>query len=114
MGGAEFLQTVAKFIDNLVGGADDHSEEATLEETLAREGQTVLLVQQLFAEVHVVCNIAELFKVNAHHHVHGSAASNRSYTANGGQFRKGSLRGGSQFHFHVFEVTVGHLFEYLR
>ena len=38
MGGAEFLQALTKLIDNLVSGADNHSEEAALEEALAGEG----------------------------------------------------------------------------
>ena len=109
MGGAELLQAIAKLIDSGLCGAEDHAEEALLEEALRGERQAVLLLEQLLAEVDIVFDALKLVKVDAHHHIHGCAASNRSYTSDGGEAGEGGLRRGRQLLLHGFEVTVGHL-----
>jgi len=83
MGRAELLKALSELIYSVSGGADDHAEEALFEETGAREGETVLLIQQLLAEVHVVSNSIKFFEVNSHHHVHRGARLNRRYTSYG-------------------------------
>ena len=108
MSRAELLQALAKLIDSGLSGAEDHAEEALLEEALRREGQAVLLRQKLLAEVDIVFDAVELVEVNANHHVHGSAASDRSYTSDGAEGCEGGLRRGRQLLLHRFEVTVGH------
>ena len=109
MSRAELLQALAKLIDSGLSGAEDHAEEALLEEALRGERQAVLLLEQLLAEVDIVFDAFKLLKVNAHHHIHGCAASNRSYTSDGGEASEGGLAGGGQLLLHGFEVTVGHL-----
>jgi len=91
---AKFLQAIPKRIDSGLGRADNHAEETLLEEALRRERQAVLFLKKLFAEVDIVGDSLEFIEVNANHHVHGSAASNWSYTSDGGQAGEGSLRRG--------------------
>lgn len=81
---AELLQAIPKRNDSLTRGANDHAEEAILEEALRWESQAVLFVQKFLAEFDVIGNSLELVEVDAHHHVHGSAASDGSYTSDGG------------------------------
>lgn len=81
---AELLQAITKLIDSSLCGAEDHAEEAFLKEALRWEGQAVLLLQQLLAEVDIVFDAFELLKVNTHHHIHGCTASDRSYTSDSG------------------------------
>ena len=78
---AEFLETVSELNDSVLGRADDHAEEAIFKEALGREGEAVLLIQKLGAEVHVVADALELLEVDTHHHVHGGAAPDGSYTS---------------------------------
>jgi len=60
-----------------------------LEKARARKTEGILLSQQLVAEISVVSNILKVVDVDAHHHVHRSAASNRDKTRN---FRKPFVR----------------------
>ena len=85
MSRAELLQALSKLIDSGLRGAEDHAEEALLEEALRREGKTVLLRQEVLAKVDIVFDAFELAELNANHHVHGSAASDRSYTSDGAE-----------------------------
>ena len=85
VGGAKLLEAVAKRIDSLRFGADDHAEEILLEEARRGEGEAVLLCQKLSTELDIVLDILELFYVDAHHHVHGCAASDGSHTSDGAE-----------------------------
>ena len=76
----ERLKTVSKSVDSLRLRADDHSEEALLEEALAREGQTVLLLEKLLAEVHIIFNLWEHVQFYLDHHVHGCTTTDWSHT----------------------------------
>jgi len=80
--GAESLKSVSKFVDNFRLGTYNHSEETLLEKALTRESQTVLVGKQLLAEVNVVLNTVEHFKLDANHHVHSRTRFNRSHTLN--------------------------------
>ena len=111
MSRAELLQALSKLIDSGLRGAEDHAEEALLEEALRRERQAVLLRQELLAKVDIVFDAFELVEVNANHHVHGSAASDRSYTSDGAEAGECGLRRGRQLLLHRFKVTVGHFGE---
>lgn len=81
MSRAELLQAITELIDSFLFGANDHAEEALREEAGRWERQTVLLIQKLFAEVNIVLDAIELLEVNAHHHIHGCTAFDRSYTS---------------------------------
>ena len=111
VGGAKLLEAVAKRIDCLWCGADDHAEEILLEEARGGEGKAVLLGQKLSTELDIVLDILELFNVDAHHHVHGCAASDRSHTSDGAESAERGLRAGCQLLLHVLEVRIGDLFE---
>ena len=111
MSRAELLQALSKLIDSGLRGAEDHAEEALLKEALRREGQAVLLRQELLAKVDIIFDAFKLVKFNAHHHVHGGAASDRSYTSDGAEAGKRGLRRGRQLLLHRFKVTVGHFGE---
>ena len=110
----EFLEAIAKLVESLLRRANNHAEETLLKEALGGESETVLLVQEHLAELHIVLDALKLFKVDAHHHVHGSAASNRGYTSDLGESQKGGLTGGSQLLLHGLEVALRHLFQDAR
>ena len=109
MGRAELLQAISKAIDSGLSGAENHAEEALLEEALRWERQAVLLVEELLAEVYFAFNSLEFIELDAYHHVHRGAASDRSYTADSAEARESGLGRGRQLLLHRFEVTVGHL-----
>ena len=91
---AELLQALSKLIDSGLSGAEDHAEEAFLEEALRRESQAVLLLQKLLAKVDIVFDAFKLVEVNSYHHVHGGTASDRSYTSDGAEAGESALRRG--------------------
>ncbi len=111
VGVTEFLEAIAELVDSILRSANNHAEEAFLKEALGGESQAVLLVQKHLAELHVIADAVELFKVDAHHHVHGSAASDWRNTFDRGESQKGSLAGCCQFLFHGLKMTVWDLFE---
>lgn len=106
---AELLEAVAECIDSFSSGADDHTEESVLEETLGGESQTVLLAKKLLAEIDIVRNALELREFDTHHHVHGSTASDRSYTFDGGEASEGGLGRGRKLCLHTIEMLFGNL-----
>ena len=57
----EFFETVTKSVDSLWFCADNHAEEALLEEALAWESEAILFVEELLAEVHIIRYIWESF-----------------------------------------------------
>ena len=108
---AEFLEAISELIDSRLRRANDHAEEALLKEALRGESQTILLRQQHLAELDVVADAVEFVELDAHHHVHGSAAPDRRYTSDLRETQESCLTGGCQFLFHRLKVAVGHLFQ---
>ena len=94
MSGAELLEAVTELIDSFRESADDHSEEVFLEEASRGERQAVLLGQKFPAELDVVVDVGELVTLDAHHHVHRSAASDRCHTSDRAEAAECSLRRG--------------------
>lgn len=111
---AELFQSVTERIDCLGCCADDHPEEVLLEEAGRGESQAILLRQKLTTELNIVLDVAEFLCVNAHHHVHGCAAPNRSHTSDCAQAAKSSLRRGSELLLHIFKVAIRHFFKNFR
>jgi len=85
------FETVTELKQDLGLCADDHSEESLGEEALRGESQAVLLGEELLAEVDVVLDVLEIFRINLNHHVHGGATLDRFDSVDFGQALEGSL-----------------------
>jgi len=102
--GKESLKSVSKIVNNGSLSANDHPEVSISKETFRRESHTVLISQQLLAEVNVVINVLQKIKIDAHHHVHSSAGLDRSHTFNILQTVVSAVRSFLEFGLQVSEM----------
>lgn len=111
---AEFVKTLGELCHVIFSGTNDHSEVARLKEALTGEGQTVLLNQQLLAEVDVILDVFEMVHFNFAHQIHGSCTLDRSHTFDLAHKFKCVLRGSSKLVLKSLKVAFRHFTEDLR
>jgi hypothetical protein len=106
---AELLQSDCEFLNSLLSGADDNSEEAFGEEALGGEAEADLFCKELLAEVDVVFDISKFIHLNFNHHIHGGLRFYRFNTFDALESLICEISCLFEFLFHIDEVLISHL-----
>ena len=111
---AERLKSFGKIFENFYLGADNNSEESSLEEALRRESETVLVQQKLVAKVNIIFKSLKLIHLNSNHHIHSRTWFYWRHTPNVFDKVIRCAWRSQKFAFHVIHVRFWDSFEDFR